>query len=155
MAQNNLPSAWDDAEEIAGLDLVEKASLIGVPFLITNVYYTENNDGVSYVWVDAENAAGETFSFNDSSKGVRAQITELLTNSGRESAVESGDHVAIRVKCLKGLRVSEYDAERPNPRTGKMEWIRARTYYLTTSGKRETAAAPKAAARKAAAKPAA
>jgi hypothetical protein len=141
----NQTNLWDDADEIEGLDLVDKATLVGVPFLVTGIHFTVNNDNVSYVWLDAINRAGEPFTFNDSSSGVRAQVIEYLGKIGKSDAVETEEIVSVKLKVGKGLRVSEYDREVPDARSGKMVWKRLRTYYLTTSGKRETPA-PKAAA---------
>src|SRR5215472_677792 len=90
-----------------GFRLVEKADLIGVPFVIIGLTYREGfprNGAVGdYVSVEVVTADAETMQtppvlaqigreptvfgnepvvFNDSSTGIRRQLTELLANSG-------------------------------------------------------------------------
>jgi len=122
------PDAWQDAEVIEGVDLVDKAELLGKAFLITSVEFTENAQGVNFVYVSAEDVDGTRFQFNDSSTGVRQQIAHKLTLTGRDAAIESGGQVDLRLIAPRGLRVSEYAVK--DRTTGKMKT--ARTYYLTT-----------------------
>lgn len=125
------PAAWNDADVLDGMELVDKATLKGVPFLITGLTFKTNDRRVNFVYVDGERADGTTFSFNDSSSGVRAQLVSYLAERDLSDAVDSGDTVPVRIVAPLGLRVSEYDTEDDNGRPKK-----GRTYYLTTSGKR-------------------
>lgn len=122
------PESWNDAEVIEGVDLVDKAELLGMPFLITSVEFTENAQGVNFVYVSAENVDGNRFQFNDSSTGVRQQVAHKLTQLGRDAVIESGGQVDLRLIVPRGLRVSEYLVK--DRGTGKSKM--ARTYYLTT-----------------------
>ncbi len=157
--QNTLPAAWNDATALEGVDLVAKQELIGVPFLITAVWFETNKSGVEYSYVEAEHADGTPFTFNDSSTGVRAQLIEHLERIGKGDAREDGTVLPLRLVVPRGLRVSEFEVTDERRRT-KM----AKTFYLTTAGVRRgdvqgTGVQPgaKSAARKAtgAAKPAA
>ena len=152
-----LPSAWANAEVVTGLDLIDKAELVGVPFLMTGVQYKVNERGVSFVYVDAENVRGDRFTFNDSSTGVRQQITGMLADRGKDHAIDSGEYVSfVTVSCPgvvapRGLRVSNYEVQDPrDPRRSKA----ARTFYLTSNGERAEAPqeAPKRTVRKRATK---
>lgn len=130
----NLPAAWQESEQLDGLALVDKASLVGTPFRITGFYFSENDKSIGYVYVDGEDVDGNTFTFNDSSTGVRAQIIAYLQTKGDDSAVSSGEYVNVSLVIPNGLRVSEFviNDERGRPKN-------ARTFYLTTSGKRAAA----------------
>ena len=137
MTTAHLPTAWNTSDQLDGLDLVDKAELVGKPFRITGVSFETNQRGVSYVYVDAEDADGEGFTFNDSSSGVRAQIVQHLTKTGQDAVIDQpGDVLTLSLVIPRGLRVSEYEVkdERGKAKT-------ARTYYLTTSGKRAAAEA--------------
>jgi len=135
--QNNLPRAWQDEAMLDGLDLTPKAELIGVPFRITGASFRtgggNNADGAGYVVcdIDAEFADGRTFTFNDSSTGVKAQIVKYLSENGHGDKVDTGEYVEFSIVIPKGLRDSEFDTtdERGRPKKG-------RTFYLTTSGRR-------------------
>lgn len=133
----NLPAGWSDADQLDGLELVDKATLIAIPFRITSVYFETNTRGVEYVYVDGETQDGGGFTFNDSSTGVRAQIITHLKQKGLDAAVDSGEVVPLNLVIPRGLRASEFDVtdDRGRPK-------RARTYYLTTSGKRAGLPAP-------------
>jgi hypothetical protein len=129
MTTSNLPTAWGDAEQLDGPNLLDKADLVGKPFRITTVYFTVNASGVAYVYADAENVEGETFTFNDSSTGVRQQLVAHLEKIGRGHIIASGEEQELNLVIPQGLRVSEYEI--PGQKGKK-----ARTFYLTTSGKR-------------------
>lgn len=131
----NVPAAWQDAEQLDGLDLIDKAELVGKPFRVSGFFFTENDKGVAYVWVDAEDVDGNTFTFNDSSTGVRAQLVAYVKAKGNDAAIDSGDYVNTSLVMPKGLRLSEFTVKDERGRDKN-----ARTYYLTTSGKRQGAA---------------
>jgi len=126
-------TAWgkDAAEVLAGVDLVQKAEMIGVPFLITGFKFTHNPaSNIGYVYVEFETSpGGERRMFNDSSTGVRQQMEEFAGAKGLKIELEKW--YDVRVLCPKGLRVSEYDTKDERGRDTK-----GRTYYLTTSGGR-------------------
>lgn len=155
-----LPSEWNQSAQLDGLTLVDKLTLIDVPFRITGLSFrTASTNSARLVEVDAERADGTTFSFNDSSTGVKEQLVSYLGKIGKDHVVELDDEYLAFTEAEKlvvpdGLRVSEYEVpEKVNGRnTGKMR--KARTFYLTTSGERAAKvaeAAPKKATRAAAA----
>lgn len=145
MAQNNVTS-WDTAETLEGLDIVDKATLLDTPFRITGVEFKENNQGVRICYIDAENKDGNEFTFLDSSTGVCAQLTKYLTDNGRDAGIETGEYIECNLVAPSGLRVSEYDVpERgPNGQEIRGKFRRAKTYYLTTNGRRRGASGTKA-----------
>jgi hypothetical protein len=131
--------AGPDADFIGGADLRDKAELVGVPFKITGVYFTKNERGIEYAYVEAEDAAGEEFDFNDSSTtGIRHQLTTYLTLKGVEYAYD-GTIYDVNIVAPKGLRVSTYDV------TDARNQIKtAKTYYLTSGGRAARAERAKA-----------
>lgn len=142
MTQQTLPGTWTEADQIEGADFLDKADLVNVPFRATGLRFYSNDRGVAYVEVDGERVDGTTFTFNDSSSGVRTQLVSYVTGKNMAEIVNSGVFTPISLVAPNGLRVSEYDVVDAG-RTKK-----AKTYYLTTSGKRPDAAAePKKASR--------
>jgi hypothetical protein len=143
MAQN-LPAAWQNEEQLSGLAIEDKRTLVGVPFRIVSLYFTEgtgrDDETVSYVYVEAERPtvddSMEMFMFNDSSTGIRKQLVELLTARGLDAVVDSGERLNLSLVIPKGLRFSEYDTK---DRAGHVV-KNARTYYLSTNGKPATSA---------------
>lgn len=133
-----LPSNWQNADVLDGLDIADKSKLLEIPFLITGCEFKPNNDGVSICYVDGEFADGSGFTFTDSSTGVRAQLVAYLTEKKLDHVVDTHEYVSFRLVVPNGLRVSEYD--RPI-RPGMASQVRGpvpkvKTYYLTTSGRR-------------------
>lgn len=124
MAQQfKAPTAWgkEPITVLTGIDLTDKANLVGAPFLITEVWFTNQRN--AYVWVDAIDINGDRFTFSDSSStGIRKQIIDLVTDASDAGIVDTGAHKSMRIAVPRGLRVSEYD----NP-AGKGK---AKTYYL-------------------------
>lgn len=141
---NAIPTAWQDADILDGLDIEDKSKLIGIPFLITGCEFKLNNDNVNICYIDGEYTDGSGFTFTDSSTGVRVQIIAYLTERKLDAAVDNGTYQPFRLVVPNGLRVSEYD----NPRAaatagrgfpaaaGRVQPQRVKTYYLTTSGRR-------------------
>lgn len=124
----NASSNWDDAEVIGGVDLREKATLLGVEFLITGVRFEKNKRNVEYAYVTAETRDGITFEFNDSSQtGVRAQLSAFLERKGKVIDYDSGEIHDTKIYVPRGLRVSEFEVRDERGRT-KM----ARVHYLTS-----------------------
>jgi hypothetical protein len=128
------PTTWDGAEGLAGLDLIEKPNLLGVPFLITGYKFTYNEARrISYVYVEFETTpGGERQMFNDSSaNGVRLELEEFHAAKNDGKPFELDTWYDTRLLCPKGLRDSTYPAkdERGRDTTG-------RSFYLTKSGGR-------------------
>ena len=120
-------STW----EIEGQDIVDKASLVGVPLTITGLSFRKGSRGVDYVYCEFEKDGGDSGVFNDSSStGIKAQILGLLlTKTGEDPEFTTDEKwMDVRILVPKGLRVSEYIPE------GRKE--KARTYYLAASGRR-------------------
>lgn len=130
----NLPAEWTESEQLDGLDLIDKAELVGRPFRITGFYFEMTDKGIGYVYVDAEDTDKNTFTFNDSSTGVRAMLVKYLKDKGDDSPVDSGVYQNVSLVIPKGLRVSEFTVKDERGRDKQ-----ARTYYLTTSGRRAAA----------------
>lgn len=120
-----------DVVELEGVAPRDKAELLDVPFLMTGVWFETNARGIEYVYVEGRLADGETFTINDSSTGIKAQVEQYLASIGKVPA--PGEIVDLNVLISKGLRVSEYEIKDERGRDKK-----ARTYYLTTNGKRTT-----------------
>lgn len=137
MATDNtvLPTAWATAEMIDGFDLVDKAELVGMPFLITGCNFQMNKDEVSFVYVDGERPDGTTFTFNDSSSGVRKQMVEHLVSKGLDHIVDSGEFAELSLVIPRGLRFSEFEVAGVVDRRTRLPKM-SKTYYLTTSGVR-------------------
>jgi hypothetical protein len=112
------------------VDLLDKAELIGVPFLLTGIKWTINDRDIIIVWVEGEREDHSTFTFTDTSTGVRAQIEAYAAVKGI-STDANGDWHDVRLIAPKGLRVSTYTVKDERQKDRE-----ARTYYLTTSGKR-------------------
>ena len=129
-----LPQEWVGQEQLDGFDLVDKSELEGEPFRIMSVWFTTNDRSVSYVYVEAEKVDGEVITFNDSSTGVRQQIIDHLKNRGQDHVVDTGDVVPLSLVIPRGLRKSEFDTQVQEG--NRVVTKKARTYYLTTSGKR-------------------
>lgn len=124
----------DDGWEIEGLDVIDKATLVGIPFRITALSFRRGSRNIEYVYCDVVTADGTTATFNDSSStGIKAQLANLwLERTGEEvSYPADGDWHDVRINVRHGLRVSEYVPD------GRKE--KARTYYLAANGERKTA----------------
>jgi hypothetical protein len=126
----------DTVETLAGLNLIEKPNLKGVPFLITGYKFTYNESRkISYVYVEFETKpGGEREMFNDSSaNGVRLEVEEFHNAKNPGKPFELDRWYDTRILCPGGLRDSEYDVpggdERGRP-------ARGRSFYLTRSGGR-------------------
>lgn len=122
---------WDGAETevLDGLDLIDKAALVGKPFKMTAFKLSVGARDVAYAWVEGVDADGNQFVFNDSSSGVRAEVMDYLSKKGRGDVLDEWFDVAI--VAPRGLRYSEYDVKDERGRDK-----RAKTFYLTKSGRR-------------------
>lgn len=108
----DLPSDWD---------LVDKATLVGKPFLIYEFTLREGDFGRKYASVYAviegatPDAPLQRVVFNDGSTGIARQL-EAMAAQG----------IMGGIRCTKGLRVSEYTYEDRDGTTKP-----AKTYYLS------------------------
>lgn len=118
-----------DVDILDGLELLDKAELVDRPFLIEGVWFETGARAVEYVYVQGQLENGRQFTFNDSSSGVFRQIESYLLTKGHKP--EIGQTVPVRLVIPKGLRFSEYEVRDERGREKK-----AKTYYLTTSGKK-------------------
>lgn len=130
----NLPAAWgtEPVEQFEGHDLTDKAALVGTPFLIIGAEVERNAErGYDRVYVYALDVNGTEFEFADTSKnGVKLQVQEMLAERGLNPAPDGGFQ-ALRVACMKGLRISEFEFE--DQKTGKTR--DANTYYIHGAGR--------------------
>jgi hypothetical protein len=118
-----------DVDVLDGLNLKDKAEIVGTPFLIESVWFETGQRAVEYVYIQAQFEDGTQFTFNDSSSGVYRQIESYLAAKGHKP--EIGQAVPLRLVIPEGLRFSEYEVKDERGRDKK-----AKTYYLTTSGKK-------------------
>jgi hypothetical protein len=128
-SSQQIPAVWGtNVEILTGVDLIDKAELIGVPFLITEVEFKPNKDGIEYAWVTAMDKDGKIFQFNDStSTGIRAQLIQYLKDRGQEGIVDTHEKTPMSLAILNGLRRSNYTVKV----MGKDK--ASRTYYLRYS----------------------
>ena len=123
-----IPAAWGDAdtiETLTGIDLIDKAELVNVPFLIEEVSFRTSATDVDTVWITAQNVEGDLFQFTDSSTGVRKQLVKYFEDKNQAGAVDTDEPIPMRLAVPKGLRVSKY----PKMIRGKEQTVK--TYYLT------------------------
>lgn len=121
---------WGEVEALDGADVVDKTELIGTPFLISAFKFNVNDRGIVTAWVEVENEDGETFTFTDSSTGVKKQLQDFRDARPSLEADEDG-YYETRLLAPKGLRVSTYTTKDERGRDRE-----ARTFYLTTAGRR-------------------
>jgi hypothetical protein len=136
-SKNDTPAAtWggEAVETLAGLNLIEKPNLKGIPFCITGYKFTYNESRkISYVYVEFETTpGGDRQMFNDSSaNGVRLEVEEFHNAKNPGKPFELDRWYDTKFLCPQGLRDSEYDTtdERGRP-------VKGRSFYLTRSGGR-------------------
>lgn len=130
-----VPTDWHDGTDavvLEGVSLVEKSTLKGKPFLITGIRNHIGADDIVYAQVEFTHgtfADGERLMFQDSGKGIRAQVDTFLKTLGRADLFE--EWVDCKVICPQGLRVSPHVQQDSRGRDVNVE-----SYYLTTSGRR-------------------
>lgn len=117
---------WADADVIAGNEPVDKATLIGKPFLINRIDYgTSSRSQYGMVTVNAVDKAGKEFYFTDASTGVRDQLTKYLTEVKKVDVDWTAGSYEVKLACFGGLRASTYETEvRPDT------YREAKTYYI-------------------------
>lgn len=130
------PTTWEgtEAEVLDGVDLVDKSTLEGVPFLITGICNHIGAEERLYAQIeftlsaDPEDLEARQM-FQDSGKGIRDQVDSVFLMRDKAGLLE--EWIDVRIKCPKGLRPSEYETtdERGRP-------VKGITHYLTTSGRR-------------------
>jgi len=117
------------AEVIEGFDILDKAELIGVEFVITGVWFQLGSRNVQYAYMNGVKRDGSKFTFNDSSSGIKAQIIDMMTKLEKPVNFESGEVIDVLIHIPRGVRMSEYEIKDVNNKDRK-----ARTFYLTTGG---------------------
>lgn len=117
-------------EVMGGLDIRDKAELVGLPFRMTGFKPSLGARDIAYMYVEAEDRDGNKFTFNDSSSGVKAQAEAFLT-SRPDIKADADGWFNLSIIAPRGLRFSEYDVKDDRGKDKK-----ARTYYITTSGTR-------------------
>lgn len=102
-----------------GFKVVDKATLVGVPFMMLEWRFSDGDFGrfVSFSGVTED---GRKIIVNDGSTGVREQLENV--SASRES---KGMKASAPLLVREGLRVSEYDYT-----DEKGNKSRAKTYYL-------------------------
>lgn len=119
-ARHDAPIDDDITDGVASLTLVQKGTLIAVPFLAVNWRFNDNETG-TFVSVEFMSQAGDRGVFNDGGTGVMAQLAAITAE--RESAGHKFPTSGRLVR--KGLRVSRYSFTNEK---GKEQ--QAETYYL-------------------------
>jgi hypothetical protein len=96
----------------SGFSVVDKATLVGVPFLVIEWRFntgsyggSEDADGV-FVSVTAVTKANDKVIFNDGSTGICAQLQ--MVTEGRVAKGIATDKAHAGLVCEKGLSVSQY-----------------------------------------------
>lgn len=114
-------TTWDsDADILEGEEPIDKAELIGVPFLITRVDFS-HTERYSKAEVFAQTEDGKEFYFVDGSTGVRVQLIKYIEDRFAVAVDEEAGSYDMRLLIFKGLRVSKYLRDNGAP---------AQTYYL-------------------------
>jgi hypothetical protein len=132
MASNDIPTDWDESDQLDGADLYNKTELEGKLFRLRAVEFRSNKAGVQFARFTAEMKDGSFVQFQDSSStGCLMQIKDYLTERGEAAAIDSDKLIPLALVCPRGLRASEYD--RPDPNRPNRT-IHATTYYLTSAG---------------------
>jgi hypothetical protein len=132
------PVNFDDlvksASKLAGHDLLDKAELVDVPFIIVSVMFKLNDAGTQFAYVTGVNGQNQMFEFNDSSvAGVRQQLIEYVhETTGNQISWTSGEVIPLSLYAPKGLRCSTWERDtRPNKNVGKPNMQTVRTYYIS------------------------
>ena len=113
-----------------GFKVVDKATLVGVPFLILEWRFSQGDFG-PFVSVSAVTKHDDKVIFNDGSSGVRQQL-QTVTDQRRE---RGHAHPQAGLVCEEGLTKTSYFA---NAKTGETSntpqtgdgWGPASTYYI-------------------------
>lgn len=126
-----IPDTWEEvAEAFAGeivvfegspWKVVDKDTLIGVPFMICDVRVSWStkfdNPFVNILALTKEN---EKVVINDGSTGIMEQMLHMLNKSKRKAGI----------MCENGLRKSEYEVEVYDAFKDETKTIQAATYYI-------------------------
>lgn len=129
---NTFEMFGEEVEVLTGLNIVDKATLVDKPFIITGVRVMEtkpNDDGeiFEYVQVEAKISKTEKVTFQDSSTGVKAALITLLKDRFNWNG-EMNEWYDFKFGCPQGLRVS------PFKKNVKGHMVDSQTYHLTFSG---------------------
>jgi hypothetical protein len=117
-----LTAYGDDLVATNTNELVDKADLVGVPFLVKNWRVNEGERGL-FVSVEIVTEDDRNLVFNDGSTGVYRQLEGNPDTGEAGLATRLGRRGGIM--CRQGLRKSEYDAV-----DAKGKPVHATTYYL-------------------------
>lgn len=121
---------WATAEVLAGVDVLDKAELVNVPFVVTGIKITVNSRDIVTAWVEGQRRDRTKFTFIDTSTGVKAQVDNYLAEHDLAGTLDEWINIKPFI-APRGLRVSNYEVKDERGKTRP-----ARTYYFTTSGER-------------------
>lgn len=124
-----LPEAFAGFDTIEGFDPIDKATLVGQPFGITGVRFRTNDRSVVFAEVEVVDANGAQYGLNDSSTGIRQQLSDYLAAKGLPVSGNT-EWQDVQLYVPRGLRVSEYEVQDERGRAKQ-----AKTYYLTTAAR--------------------
>lgn len=112
----------DDADGIRSIEVVDKDTLVGVPFLALRWQWNESDEyGGEFVFVECMKEDGTIVVINDGSTGLFQQLRDLT-----DHRMQNGHAAPTAGRMVKrGLRRSDYRVEV----NGKE--IAASTYYLS------------------------
>jgi hypothetical protein len=129
----DLVALLENVDVVEGRAKVDKASMIGVPHVITSVSFrkgTKTPDGIQHDYISCEfttvTAAPVEAVYNDGSTGIRRQIVgylagkDILPEAYKETPdapvwvqpaddTEKDPEFSIRFLAPRGLRVSDYE----------------------------------------------
>jgi hypothetical protein len=123
------PQQFEGFDQIEGLDIADKAVLVGKPLGITAVRFRTNEREVVFAEAEVVTIDGDLCAISDSSTGVRDQLAKYLLDKGHQPSGNT-EWIDVMLYVPRGLRVSVYDVEV----SGQVK--KAKTYYLTTAGRR-------------------
>jgi hypothetical protein len=137
------PELFQAFDQLEGLDIADKATLVAKPFGITAVRFRTNDREVVFAEAEVVTVDGELCAISDSSTGIKDQLTGYLLSKSlmTEGAGLPAEWVDVKLFVPRGLRVSVYDVQ-----VGS-QTKPAKTYYLTTSGRSKPEPEPAAPAR--------
>lgn len=126
---------WATSEALIGDEPTDKAILLRKAFVIFSVEFSmkPGRDGGEFphARISAQYRNGDEFWFQDASTGVTKQLVDYLGGKGIEPDFRGGFY-PMALRCLNGLRVSEYPAEVKDAQGAVVATRMAKTYYIVT-----------------------